>query len=549
MKLFEFINKTSLYLKETEEELIDYLNTRIYNKNICSKDELKSLDELINNVISNVSIGLKSKSKILHKISDLYIMSVSMTDYNIIKSKKFFYYNSMDIIDYLTILLKDCPNIFETNILYKILYKYLEDYADINELINVLYEYKDKIGEDKINEYVDYITKSSFTIICNKILKELDNDIISIDVILKNLDLLSNINLNYHSPKRILLLKEVINKINIKKELDYFVEEDGNKIINKIDNILKNIDRDYNKNEKIKHSIENGNIDIRRTQPYFENINYPQDGYKIVQNEKIITINKNIYNKNAAFCIRKDGDNYLLKVYITDVPTFLANNRQIAMSAYKKGENMYLNDKDKSLLIPMLPLFLIKKNLSLNMYYNKKAIEFSFVIDKNGNVISKNVDKKFFKIGHDLNIEDTKNIINSNEDSLLRYCLRNYYELCKIISLSNNSNINDNTLVNLPLKLVDDCVSKDLNLGIFRDKNKYTKENTGILFSSTPLSKYCCNINLTLFLENNGIHICDEKDLIYIEDHIDDIIKHLNNREEIKDFVSKNYDFCKKYVI
>ncbi len=549
MNILYFLNKTL----DNEDELIDYLNMRIYNRDICSKEELKDLDKLINYVKSNISLDGMNKSRILYKISDLYIMSVNMTDYNIIKSKKFFYYNSIDVIDYLIVLFKDCPNIFEINILYKLLYKYLENYGDINELINVFNEYKDKIGEDIINLYIDYIEKSSFTIICNNILKELDNDVVCSYIIINYLELLSNINLDYHSPKRLSLLKGVINKINLKNNLGSFTVEDYENILSKIDNIYKQVDKNYEKKEKIKESIENGKINIKRTQPYFENVNYQSDGYTLVQNEKIITINKNIYNKNSAFCIRKDGNNYLLKIYITDVPTFLSNNKQIAISAYKRGENMYLRDKDKTLLIPMLPLFLTKKNLSLNMYYNKNAIEFTFIIDKYGNILSKNIDKKFFKIGEDLTVEHAKEVIDSSEDTLLRYCLRNYYDLCKIMAQSDNvSKINgngDNYLVNLPLRLVDDYVASELNLGVFRAQNSYTKENTGKLFASSPLSKYCSNINLTLFLEQNGIHICDENDLCYVEEHIDDIINHLNDREEIKDFVINNYDFCKKFVI
>ena len=137
----------------------------------------------------------------------------------------------------------------------------------------------------------------------------------------------------------------------------------------------------------------------------------------------------------------------------------------------------------------------------------------------------------------------------------IKYCLRNYSDLCKIIAYSNKNNINkinvnsDNVLVKLPLKLIDDYVSSELSFGIYRDKKVYTKVNTGDLEAATPLSKYSCDINLTLFLENNGIHICDEKDLCYVEDHIDEIINHLNYRKDVKEFVINNYDFCKKYVI
>ena len=550
----EMFNKSNLYDKKAITNIFNYIINRINGNLVLSEYEQKCTDKFIDNIKKCIDLELNTKNKLLNKIGELYLMSVNNKSYKKINEKPLKEYNKDDILYYLNTFIESVPQIITKEFISSLLERYFYTNSDTSEFLNIIDNHKNNISEFDYEIYYNYIVKSSYTIFCNKIISELNNENINTKNILKYLDILSKINVEGTS-KRFILLQNIIKKLNIKNKLNKFDSVSWNLILEKLDILKEKIYFNYKKEKEIKNLFESGNIILNRIQPYFENINSSLEKLDIISNEKIFVLNRVIYNKELAFSIRKDKDIYNLKVYLIDIPIFLHKNKEIAKYAYNNGENMFVKYGNKNLLIPMLPLFLVRNNLAFNEYYYRNTIEFDFIINNKGEILSRNISRKNARITDALLVNDVLDLLKTNENSLTKYCMFNYYNLCQILYNSNENNLNINKLddadllIKTPLKLIDDYIYDESEFAIYNDRyNHYTKDNTEKVFSSLPLSKYVCDINLAFFLEQKGIYKFDDKDLYFVKDNIDEIINHLNQRHEIKKYAYKYPEFVKKYV-
>lgn len=88
-----------------------------------------------------------------------------------------------------------------------------------------------------------------------------------------------------------------------------------------------------------------------------------------------------------AISIVKEGDNYRLWVHIADVSYYVRENTKLDEEAFKRGCSIYVADR----VVPMLPQKLSNGICSLNEHVDRFAMTCEMVIDKNAEVIWKDV--------------------------------------------------------------------------------------------------------------------------------------------------------------
>ena len=289
------------------------------------------------------------------------------------------------------------------------------------------------------------------------------------------------------------------------------------------------------------------------------NVNFR--GVTVVDDELILTIDDpDSPDMDGAFSIVKNSDGYKFRVYISNVPVLLRDNRKLCEEVYRRGTSMYVrNYNGGNYSIDMLPKFLSCKYFSLNSRGFKDVIEFTFDFGLDGEFYSCCVDRKRIKVNNNLSPDNARRIINCCDDiGVIGESLRNYRELCRLVSLKsdkkylrklNCNKISD--LVAFPSVLVNYYIGDLADFTIYRNNGVYTTLMDGgckYTHSVTPIRRFVSNINLAFFLEQNGVVHFANKDLYYVKDNSMEIVRHLNERENISKFVDKHSSFVKKYI-
>lgn len=249
--------------------------------------------------------------------------------------------------------------------------------------------------------------------------------------------------------------------------------------------------------------------------------------------ERILSIDNPLSRDlDGAFSIRKEGECYNLKVYITNVPSFLKENNKLAREAYNRGNSIYIyNGKKPITQIDMLPSFLSCDKLYLLQGCFRNAIVFEFIIDNNGNVENKSIKIKKINLNKNLSqLEANELLTNNNALSEIQTDLKLYKEAVgKVVKTSKNLyirklNVNKiNDLVAFSSILINYYIGDKSLFAIYRVSGKYKCEASELNYthSVTLLRKFVSNINLAFFLNQLGVESFDEKKLNYVEDNID----------------------------
>ncbi len=103
----------------------------------------------------------------------------------------------------------------------------------------------------------------------------------------------------------------------------------------------------------------------------------------------------------------KNG-NYLLNVSIADVSYYVKEGSKIDKEAILRGTSIYMLDR----VIPMLPKELSNGICSLNQKEDRFAITVLMEIDKNGNVISSDVQKSIINVTRRMSYKEVQAILN-----------------------------------------------------------------------------------------------------------------------------------------
>lgn len=502
-------------------DVINYLYGRIDNKKYCTVEEIQKLDEL-SNQIRKLDLSKKQKNKLLEYARNLFLLSCDnlykTSDYEIVNkieySKKNFNHGGQDI----TYEPKN-ENDFELK----------EKYDYFNIIIT------------KVGNYLSY----------SKLVPALGN-------LFKDLSI-------EHKENLLEMLKQC--------SFDNFNEEEKIETKSIIRNLARKLENEKNQsranedNYNFKGKIINGDIVFSRefSSGIIKTIKLDFSDLEIVDGERIISIDDSTSpDLDGAFSIEKMDDITILNVYISDVPSFLKENRKLSEEAYLRGNSFYIRNfsKDRKYLnntnIDMIPSYISHKFLSLNKGYPKNTICFKFIIGQNGEIYSRDVSRKRIIVTDKLTPEDASHLLTTNDNyGPLQEDLRNYQSLVK--NISNNSNdlylkrlwfnrVSD--IVGLPSVLVNYYIGHEADFAIYRENGQYVKkyENNPYTHSSTPLRRFVSDINLAFFLNQNGVVNFNEADLNYVENNIDSIIAHLNEQDKLVNFVDKNPNFVKKYL-
>ncbi len=108
----------------------------------------------------------------------------------------------------------------------------------------------------------------------------------------------------------------------------------------------------------------------------------------------------------------KNG-NYLLNVSIADVSYYVKEGSKIDKEAILRGTSIYMLDR----VIPMLPKELSNGICSLNQNEDRFAITVLMEIDKNGNVVSSDVQKSIINVTRRMSYKEVQAILNEIQSS------------------------------------------------------------------------------------------------------------------------------------
>lgn len=264
---------------------------------------------------------------------------------------------------------------------------------------------------------------------------------------------------------------------------------------------------------------------------------------------------------DSAFSLRREGDYYLFYVHITDAPCFLDKNKKISKAAFYQGNSIYLRADKGQRQFNMMPKELAYASLSMKKNKNKAcvkpAITIGSVIDANGQICAQKINRSNVVIEDNLTAADADIILNkkypttSTEEMIFllsKVCSKvsqnsNHPHLKKL----NQANVFD--LIAFPSVFVN-CLATDLaDFGIYRSNGLYSTKPSELKYMrvGAPLRRYADNINLAILLQQQGIYSFNDTDFRYLEGHLDAVVEHLNEREQLASFVDKNSQFVKKY--
>lgn len=528
----------------------NYLYSRIKNNIICTREELQKLKILYEEFNKDERTSLKYMQKLFGYIDDLKYISNNYSKSN------------NENVNVNNISIKKLISLHETTYLAKYI-SYVKTYLN-NRINKNIY-----LNENEINQL-----KALVDIIVN--LEDIRQDQIKdIKKLIKRLIIVSKYKDRKKFVKRlsninILSLDELYSYLETIVKYAYFCCEDINiesiitlfkkdiKYLDKIENLLKNSDLNANYYELLK-SLKSEHKTFNKNYP---NINIKYDyldkELPFKDNKNIITIDE-LYSPDldGAFSVEKKGNMYILEVYVTDVPSFLLQNEDLMIDAYKRAFSIYNNQNpNRFLILDMLPEEISHNFLSLKKGKTRNAITFTYEIDKDGNVNLKNIARNSIYINDNINPKTaTKLIANSSVNNTTHTDLKLYREICNLVSnrtqkkYLNSINLDKiESIVGVPSILTNYHVGMNSNLAIYRDNGIYTKESDNkYTHSVTPLRKFVSDINLALYLNQLGIINCPNKYIYYIEDHLEEIIEHLNQQEQEVNKLQKNYRLMKKY--
>lgn len=543
----------------TLENVRKYFENRINLKNKLTEQEYSEIDEFINRII-NSNLLSDIKKLLIKYIKKLLILSKSEDLYKIYKKKGTVLIDNISekkLLIYFEILLK----LYKTNNIEieNFIKFYLKHYYKTDKLKEIL-EYSYKVDSEErfiINKLIDDYNINGY-------IKQLYKELTDENITIKNVYVLLNKILSCKmdsfkdkSIKRLLECKKIINsdslydKIRDNKEIEELKE-----YFSYVYNVVKS---KFNNDQIIKEKVLNNELILDKTFPKNCYIELSKDdNLEFINDERIITIDEDYSpDLDGAFSIKKENDIYYLKVFVSDVPVFLREHKEICKTAYERGTSMYYCVRNERSNIDMLPEYLSHDYLSLLLNKPRNVITFSYIIDSRGNTYLDKVIRNKIIVNTKLTPKKAKKILNSKEDlGLIQKDLRDYKKLCNIIKFNskdaylkriNSEKIFD--LVGLTSILTNYYIGHNSNFAIYRNNGLYTK-NPGEFYtqSTTPLRRFVSNINLAFFLEQNGVISFPSKDLNYVENNVEEINEHLNECENLAKFVDRNSSFVKKYI-
>ena len=125
-------------------------------------------------------------------------------------------------------------------------------------------------------------------------------------------------------------------------------------------------------------------------------------------NERVFTIDaSDAMDLDDAVQVKRQGDNYLLSVYIADVSHYVKDGSSLDKEAIYRGTSIYI----PGTVIPMLPKKLSNGICSLNQGVKRLTLAIDILFDKIGNVIESNVFKSVIRVTKKMSYDNVYKVI------------------------------------------------------------------------------------------------------------------------------------------
>lgn len=240
---------------------------------------------------------------------------------------------------------------------------------------------------------------------------------------------LESILLNEPSIYYYIALLKIFYSINIDK--NYYIKElnkytdDTNEFSNEIYLILHGVKRGLNTNEILnKYGMFTSLDDYE--------FNIPKSDY--LSNSSIITIDSNKTRvRDDAISIKKDGNNYIIELFITDPAKYIDFNSEIDI----KSRNNYKNFNNVSRLFSPE----IEDTFSLNKELDKPVLSLTIIMDNTGNIKDYYLKEKVIKIDDNLSFSDCDLIIEGKKASDYKKSLTQLYDIALLLENKNKRKI------------------------------------------------------------------------------------------------------------
>ena len=392
------------------------------------------------------------------------------------------------------------------------------------------------------------------------------NDIINENTAFELESLLHVLKYSNLKPSITVKIVEMLNKYN------YILaqEKDTNKDYYDIIPLLRGIKEQLlsNTTNNITYKLVNGNLNLSLGEDFAKSINILNSELAFVKKRSpIITLDDVVSpDLDSAFSIVKQDDLFFFDVYVTDVPSFLKENRELSINAFRQGSSFYLRNNKTNINYDMLPKSLSHDYLSMTKKTtNKKgkdAICFHYIFDKNGNICSLNIVRKKVVVDFNLFKDDEEKILKSKKQfTLVDKSLFLLRDLCKRVGNNNKEKeylaglrrgtVSD--MIAFPSVLINYSITNKLEFGIYRNQGVFTtlnSENSSLYArGGAPLRRYADDINLAILLEQENLQRFAKDDFRYLENNLDEIVEHLNEQDNIEKYLRKNNELVKRYYL
>ena len=392
------------------------------------------------------------------------------------------------------------------------------------------------------------------------------NDIINENTAFELESLLHVLKYSNLKPSITVKIVEMLNKYN------YILaqEKDTNKDYYDIIPLLRGIKEQLlsNTTNNITYKLVNGNLNLSLGEDFAKSINILNSELAFVKKRSpIITLDDVVSpDLDSAFSIVKQDDLFFFDVYVTDVPSFLKENRELSINAFRQGSSFYLRNNKTNINYDMLPKSLSHDYLSMTKKTtNKKgkdAICFHYIFDKNGNICSLNIGRKKVVVDFNLFKADAEKILKSKQQlTLVDKSLFLLRDLCKRVGNNNKEKeylaglrrgtVSD--MIAFPSVLINYSITNKLEFGIYRNQGVFTtlnSENSSLYArGGAPLRRYADDINLAILLEQENLQRFAKDDFRYLENNLDEIVEHLNEQDNIEKYLRKNNELVKRYYL
>lgn len=243
---------------------------------------------------------------------------------------------------------------------------------------------------------------------------------------IKTLDSLNN---NYIDIYYYITLLKIFYTSRVKKHKYMCLLDDyeNNPFVDEIKNLLNGIKRSLNTDEILKK------YNIISELPESK-IVLPNNCSK--SNESIITIDDTYTNlRDDGLSIKKDGSNYIVKINIADVASYVRPGSIEDENAKANFRNFHFGSG-----VTMLPLEL-RKNLSLNLNTTQKVVTMILVMNDSGEIIDRDVVLRDVYISHNISYDSCDKLIDKTSSKLERDLTDLYYLACALGEKSNSKNL------------------------------------------------------------------------------------------------------------